>query len=74
MNLFIDLDFNKHKCWQEIATAFVKQYAFDIQIKVTTRDLEMTKLEENVDFTTFLTRWKEKVAKMENYPSEEDQV
>ncbi|MVY95942.1 hypothetical protein GP918_30870 [Enterobacteriaceae bacterium 8376wD7] len=74
LDWFLTLEFVHCQTWPEIANAFVKQYAYNVQIKLTTRDLEMTKQESNEDFATFVARWREKAAKMKNRPSEEDQV
>lgn len=74
LDRFFSLDFTHYKTWQEIATIFVKHYAYNVQIEVTNRDLEMIKQKPNENFATFLTRWREKAAQMKTPPSEVNQV
>ncbi|KAI8559808.1 hypothetical protein RHMOL_Rhmol04G0203400 [Rhododendron molle] len=74
LDWFLTLEFVHYHTWPKIANTFVKQYAYDVQIKLTTQDLEMTKQESSEDFVTFLARWREKAAKIKIHPSEEDQV
>ncbi|XP_058202130.1 uncharacterized protein LOC131316715 [Rhododendron vialii] len=74
LDWFLTLDFTKYKGWQEIANAFINQYAYNVQIEVTTRDLEMLKQKPNESFANFLTRWRKKAAQMKTLRSEEDQI
>ncbi|KAI8530334.1 hypothetical protein RHMOL_Rhmol11G0049300 [Rhododendron molle] len=43
LDWFLTLEFVHYQTWPQIANAFVKQYAYNVQIELTTRDLEMTK-------------------------------
>ncbi|KAI8527167.1 hypothetical protein RHMOL_Rhmol12G0054700 [Rhododendron molle] len=74
LDWFLTLDFTKYKGWQEFANAFINQYAYNVQIEVTTRDLEMLKQKPNESFANFLTRWRKKATQMKTHASEDDQV
>ena len=54
--------------------AFVTQYEYNQELDMTVRDLEMTRQEYKELFAEFLTRWREKAAKMINRPNEKEQV
>lgn len=71
LDWFLKLEFDKYKNWREIATAFVKQYAYDVHIKATTRELKITKQGANEDLPPS-SRWREKVAQEKTPPSKED--
>ncbi|KAI8550423.1 hypothetical protein RHMOL_Rhmol06G0105400 [Rhododendron molle] len=74
LDWFLALEFEHYHTWPKIANAFIKQYVYNVQVELTTQDLEMTMQESNEDFITFVARWGEKATKMKNRPSEEDQV
>lgn len=60
--------------WDELAEAFIIQYSYNMQIEITTGELEVTRQEPNESFVAFITRWRAKVAMMTNRPLEKDQV
>jgi len=63
----------KHN-WEEMAKAFGDQYSYNTQIKVTTRDLEVTRQEPNEGFLEFVARWRAKASMMATRPSDKDQI
>ncbi|KAI8542858.1 hypothetical protein RHMOL_Rhmol08G0172500 [Rhododendron molle] len=68
LDWFLTFEFEHYHTWPEIANAFIKQYAYNVQVELTTRDLEMTKQESNEDVVTFVARGREKAAKMRTVP------
>ena len=60
--------------WEYIKEEFLKHYRYNSQLPIGLRELEATKQNEKEEFSTFLTRWREKAAQMTNRPTEEDQV
>ena len=45
-----------------------------MEVDITRRDLETTKQESKESFSTFITKWRAKVAQMMSRPSEEEQL
>ena len=54
--------------------AFVTPYNYNTQLDVTLSDLETTCQNAGEIFVDFLSRWREKAAKMTNRPTEMEQV
>ena len=71
---FLSLEDSKTKNWEDIMDAFVAQYSYNTQLDVTLRDLETTRQNFGEAFVDFLSRWRGKVAKMTNRPTEMEQV
>ena len=71
---FFALEPSKIRTWEDIATAFAKQYEYNTQIDVTLRDLEITRQDARESISTFISRWRTKAAKMENRPTEKEQI
>lgn len=65
---FLNLDPSKKNTWDDIGHAFINQYAYNVQLKVTTRELEATKMDSKETFTDFIARWRAKTAKMVDRP------
>ena len=53
---------------------FLKQYEYNTKLKVSIRDLELTKKKPNESFSDFLTRFMNKAGLMKNKLAEKDQV
>ncbi|GMP28522.1 hypothetical protein CsSME_00004027 [Camellia sinensis var. sinensis] len=71
---YAKLEDSVKQSWEELAGAFITQYAYNTQIEVTTRELEATRQEPNESFMTIITRWRAKAAMMTNRPLEKDQI
>ncbi|KAG5549095.1 hypothetical protein RHGRI_014462 [Rhododendron griersonianum] len=71
---FLSLDLSKRKNWVDIGAAFNSQYSYNVQLKMTTRELESTKMGAKEPFADFIQRWRAKAAKMTDRPSEKDQI
>ena len=74
LHWFTALEITKKKSWEDICEAFVAQFDYNIQLEVTTRELESTKMELNESFVDFIRRWRAKTVQMKEKPSEKDQI
>lgn len=71
---FLSLDISKRRTWEDIGATFNSQYSYNAQLKMTTRELESTKMLANESFADFIKRWRGKAALMTDRPSEKDQI
>ena len=71
---FMSIDMSQRKTWEDIGEAFVAQYSYNTQLKMTTRELEATKMESKENFADFVRRWKAKAALMTDRLTEKDQI
>ena len=69
---FLNLDDARAKSWEDICREFHKQYKYNMEVNITRRDLEPTKQEPKESFSTFITKWRAKVAQMMSRPSGEE--
>lgn len=51
---FLSLDLSKRKNWVDIGAAFNSQYSYNVQLKMTTRELESTKMGAKEPFADFI--------------------
>lgn len=65
---FLNLDPSK-KRWDDIGNAIADQCSFNIQLKVTTKELESTSMDPKENLTEFVNWWRAKVAMMVDRPS-----
>ena len=71
---FLNLDDARARSWEDICREFHKQYKYNIEVDIIRRDLKTTEQEPKESFSTFITKWRVKVAQMMNRPSEEEQL
>ncbi|XP_058219117.1 uncharacterized protein LOC131329758 [Rhododendron vialii] len=71
---FLSLAPSKKKTWEDIGMAFVSQYDFNVELKMTTRELENSKIGENESFADYVKRRRAKVAQMLNKPDLKEQI
>ena len=57
-----------------MCSTFLKQYEYNTKLKVSIRDLQLTKQRTNESFSDFLTRFMNKARLMMNKLAEMDQV
>ena len=57
-----------------MCSTFLKQYEYNTKLKVSIRDLKLTKQRPNESFSDFLTRLMNKAGLMKNKLAEKDQV
>lgn len=71
LHWFTSLDETRKRSWEDICATFIAQYDYNIQLVVTTRELESTKMESK---ESFVKRWRAKAAQMKDRPSNKDQI
>ncbi|KAI8527608.1 hypothetical protein RHMOL_Rhmol12G0088600 [Rhododendron molle] len=71
---FLTFEPSKKRIWENIGTAFVAQYDFNVDLKMTTRELESTKMSEKESFADFVKHWRAKAAQMQNKPNLKEQI
>ncbi|RVW35588.1 hypothetical protein CK203_073790 [Vitis vinifera] len=60
--------------WEDVAREFLTQFAFSADIDVSRRELEATRQRPDESISSFVTRWRAKVAGMIDRPKEQDQI
>ena len=60
--------------WGDVAHEFLTQFAFSADIVVSRRELEATRQRLDESISSFVTRWRAKVAGMIDQPKEQDQI
>ena len=53
---------------------FIRQYSFNTVVDVSHKELETLKQRSSELVTSFISRWREKIAQIINRPSERDQI
>lgn len=71
---FLGLDISKKGSWEDIGAAFMAQYNYNIQLEMTIRELDATKMGANESFADFIKRWRGKASQMIDRPSEKEQM
>ena len=71
---FASLDVSRHRTWDDLAQEFLLQFAFNTVIDVSRRELEALRQRPDETVTSFISRWREKIAQIIDRPSERDQI
>ncbi|RVW75292.1 hypothetical protein CK203_055339 [Vitis vinifera] len=71
---FASLDVSCHRTWDDLAQEFLRQFAFNIVIDVSRRELEALRQRPDETATSFISRWRETIAQIIDRPSERDQI
>ena len=71
---FLNVEDTRTQNWEDICKEFHNQYKCNIEVDITTRNLETTKQGPKESFSSFITKWRAKAAQMIMRPSEEDQI
>ena len=67
---FASVEPSRLRTWEDVAHEFLTQFAFSANIDVSRRKLEATKQMPNESISSFVTRWRAKVAGMIDRPKE----
>ena len=70
LSWYFTLDTHKTMNWEEIVKAFITQYKYNQELEVTISDLETTRKEFKESLAKFLTRLRNKAAKIVQRPAE----
>ena len=71
---FASLDTSCHRTWDDLSQEFFRQIAFNIVIDVSRRELEALRQGLKETMTSFISRWREKIAQIVDRPSKMDQI
>ncbi|RVW30128.1 hypothetical protein CK203_083243 [Vitis vinifera] len=71
---FASVELSRLRTWEDVAREFLTQFAFNADIDVSRRELEATRQRLEESISSFVTRWRAKVASMIDRPKEQDQI
>ena len=71
---FASLDLSRRRTWANLAQEFLRQYSFNIVVDVSLRELEALRQRPDESVTSFISRWREKITRIIDRPSECDQI
>ncbi|RVW52820.1 hypothetical protein CK203_076621 [Vitis vinifera] len=71
---FASVEPSRLRTWEDVAREFLTQFAFSADIDVSRRELEATRQRPDESISSFVTRWRAKVAGMIDRPKEQDQI
>ena len=71
---FASLDPSRRRTWADLGQEFIRQYSFNTVVDVSRRELEVLRQRPVESVTSFISRWREKIAQIIDRPSERDQI
>ncbi|RVW92641.1 hypothetical protein CK203_041590 [Vitis vinifera] len=71
---FASLDPSRRRTWADLGQEFIRQYSFNTVVDVSQKELEALKQGPDESVTSFISRWREKIAQIIDRPSKRDQV
>ena len=71
---FASLDPSRRRTWADLGQEFIRHYSFNTIVDVSRRELEALKQGPDESVTSFISRWREKIAQIIDRPSERDQI
>nr|CAN60758.1 hypothetical protein VITISV_015048 [Vitis vinifera] len=71
---FASVEPSRLRTWEDVAREFLTQFAFSADIDISKRELEATRQRPDESISSFVTRWRAKVAGMIDRPKEQDQI
>ncbi|WJZ95435.1 hypothetical protein VitviT2T_014206 [Vitis vinifera] len=71
---FASLDVSRRRTWDDLDQEFFRQFVFNTVIDVLRRELEALRQGPEESMTSFISRWREKIAQIVDRPSENDQI
>ena len=71
---FASLDPSRRRTWADLGQEFIRQYSFNTVVDVSRRELEALRQRPDESVTSFISRWREKIAHIIDRPSEHDQI
>ena len=69
---FASLDPLRRRTWANLGHEFIKQYSFNTVVDVSRRELEALRQRPYESVTSFISHWREKIAKIIDRPSKRD--
>ena len=71
---FASFDPSRSRTWADLGQEFIRQYSFNTVVDVSQRELEALRQRPDESVTSFISRWREKIAQIIDRPSERDQI
>ena len=71
---FASIELLRLRTWEDVAHEFLTQFAFNVNIDVSRRELEATRQRPDESISFFISHWRAKVASMIDRPKEQDQI
>ena len=71
---FASVEPSRVRTWDDVAHEFMTQFTFSADIDVSRQELEATKHRPDESISSFVNRWRAKVAGMIDRPKEQDQI
>ena len=71
---YASLETSRRRTWEDLAQEFLRQYSFSGDTSVTRRELEFLRQGPDESVSSFISRWRERVAEMIERPTERDQM
>ncbi|RVW33053.1 hypothetical protein CK203_110030 [Vitis vinifera] len=71
---FTSLDSSRCRTWDNLAQEFLRQFAFNTIIDISRRELEALRQGPEESVTSFISRWREKIAQIVDRLLEKDQT
>ena len=69
---FPSLDPSRRRTWDDLGQEFIRQYSFNTLVDVSQKELEALRQRPDESITSFISRWREKIAQFIDRPSERD--
>ena len=71
---FASLDPSRLRTWADLEQEFIRQYSFNTVVDVSQRELEALRQRPDESVTSFISRWREKIAQIIDRTSKRDQI
>ena len=68
------LEASRRRTWDDLAQEFLRQFSFNTVVDVSRRELEALRQRTEESVSSFISRWRGKIAEIINRPSERDQI
>ncbi|RVW12134.1 Retrovirus-related Pol polyprotein from transposon 17.6 [Vitis vinifera] len=65
---------SRRRTWADLGQEFIRRYSFNTIVDVSRRELEALRQGPDETVTSFISRWREKIAQIIDKPSERDQI
>ncbi|XP_059596905.1 uncharacterized protein LOC100853045 [Vitis vinifera] len=71
---FASLEASRRRTWDDLAQEFLRQFSFNTVVDVSRRELEALRQRTEESVSSFISRWRGKIAEIVDRPSERDQI
>ncbi|RVW53236.1 hypothetical protein CK203_091617 [Vitis vinifera] len=71
---FASLEASRRRTWDDLAQEFLRQFSFNTVVDVSRRELEALRQRSDESVSSFISRWRGKIAEIIDRPSERDQI